>query len=128
VVSPHNFESGTGENPTIPKSGQDFYRIFGSEGSLSVPDLTRWTYGGGNKSWTENLSQETSAVPEVRAPFELQMEHFVKVVRGLEEPSCSGFEGLRAVIVCDAIKRSMREQRPVEITTENSLVTPSDWS
>lgn len=42
VISPFNFESGTGENPTIPKFNdlQGFYRIFGSRGTLSVPDLT----------------------------------------------------------------------------------------
>lgn len=42
VISPFNFESGTGENPTVPKFNdlQGFYRIFGSKGTLSVPDLT----------------------------------------------------------------------------------------
>jgi predicted dehydrogenase len=40
VVSPHNFEGGTDENPIIPRTGRDFHRAFGSEGSLSVPDMT----------------------------------------------------------------------------------------
>lgn len=31
VPSPHNFEAGTGENPLVPKTGMDFYRIFGTE-------------------------------------------------------------------------------------------------
>lgn len=37
--SQHSFESGTGENPSIPRAGKDFYRIFGSEGTFSVGDI-----------------------------------------------------------------------------------------
>lgn len=118
VVSPHNFESGTGENPLIPETGKDFYRIFGTEASLSVPDMTMSTYNGVQKSWHENLTAESSAVPTTRPPFELQIEHFVRVIRGLKAPSCSGVEGLRAVVVCEAIKRSMKEQRPMEIDSD----------
>lgn len=115
VVSPHNFEGGTGENPIIPKAGEDFYRIFGSEGSLSVPDMKRWCYAGARKSWTEQLSSEILEVPEMKVPFELQIEHFVRAIRGEEMSCCSGRDGLRAVMVCEAIKQSMNEKRPVEI-------------
>lgn len=115
VVSPYNFESGTGENPMIPRTGQDFYRIFGSKGSLSVPDLTYWSYGDGAESWSEPLQSVVGDVPVIKAPFELQIEHFVRVIRREEAPSCSGEEGLRAVRVCEAVKRSMREGRPVDI-------------
>lgn len=118
VVSPHNFEAGTGENPTIPKVGQDFYRIFGSEGSLSVPNMVRWTYQKEAKGWTEELQRESLELPPTKAPFELQIEHFVKVIRGEETPSCSGVEGLRAVVVCEAIKQSMREGRPKDINPD----------
>ncbi|KAF1999582.1 hypothetical protein P154DRAFT_546148 [Amniculicola lignicola CBS 123094] len=115
VVSPHHFEGGTGENPTIPKTRQDFYRIFGSEGTLSVPDMTRWTYNNCKRSWNEKLDSETMEVPDLSIPFELQIEHFVRVIRGVEAPSCSGIEGLRAVVVCEAIKKSMKDQQPVDV-------------
>ncbi|KAK6461692.1 putative oxidoreductase [Scheffersomyces coipomensis] len=41
VTSPFSFEVGTGENPTVPfnDSISGFYRIFGSHGTISVPDL-----------------------------------------------------------------------------------------
>ncbi|GAD92740.1 hypothetical protein NECHADRAFT_94396 [Paecilomyces variotii No. 5] len=69
--SPYNFESGTGENPLIPKTGMDFYRVFGTEGSLSVPDMNLWSYrGGAQKSWHEELVKETVVVSE-EVPFEL---------------------------------------------------------
>lgn len=121
VVSPHNFESGTGENPMIPKTGQDFYRVLGSEGSLSVPDLTLWTYKEGEKSWAEQIQSKKADVPELKTPFELQIEHFIRVIHGEEVPSCSGLEGLRAVRVCEAIKASMRTNQPVDITEDKSL-------
>ena len=42
MISPYSFESGTGENPTIPHSenASGFYRLFGSDGTLSIPDFT----------------------------------------------------------------------------------------
>ena len=115
VVSPYNFESGTGENPLIPKTnGVDFYRIFGSNGTLSVPDMTKWTYAGEKKSWHENMASTSIEVPEV-VPFELQLAHFVRVVRGEEEASCDGKAGLSALIVCDAVKRSLASGQTVDI-------------
>lgn len=114
VVSPHNFECGTGENPTIPEVGRDAYRIFGSEGSLSFPDMTRWTYAG-KRSWTEPLVCEQLDVPHTRIPFELQVEHSVAVIKGEERPRCSGVDGLRAVTVCEAVKKSIADGCPVDI-------------
>ncbi|KAJ5637454.1 hypothetical protein N7490_007333 [Penicillium lividum] len=121
--SPHNFETGTGENPMIAKSpvagGADFYRIFGSEASLSVPDLTRWSYDGRpEKSWSQTLNVEKIPLPDESAPFNLQLAHFVDVVRGEAEPSCSGEEGLRALIVCEAIQKAMQTGQPVEIAVD----------
>ena len=108
--SGHNFESGTGENPMIPKSGNDFYRVFGTSGTLSVPDLkVTWA-----KDWTEELKSESLEV-EHAVPFELQIEHFVKFVRGEERPSCSGGAAVSAVVVCEAVSKSIRDGIPVDI-------------
>ncbi|KAL1956993.1 hypothetical protein VTO42DRAFT_6482 [Malbranchea cinnamomea] len=120
--SPHNFEAGTGENPMIPQTGletgSDFYRIFGSEACLSVPDMRRWSYDGRQeKSWTQKLAVETFDVPDA-TPFDLQLAHFVDVIRGNAEPSCSGVDGLRALVVCDAIKRALESNQPVDVRTE----------
>lgn len=121
VVSPHSFEGGTGENPIIPRTGQDFHRVFGSEGSLSVPDMTLWEYKEAENSWMTELSSTKLEVPNMKIPFEAQLEHFLKVIRGEESASCDGAEGLRAVVVCEAIKRSMKENRPIEIEVERRI-------
>ncbi len=113
--SPYNFESGTGENPLVPKTGQDFYRIFGSEATLSVPDMTLWSYTGKEKkSWHQEMTE--AKIPVVDAvPFELQLDHFVKVIRGQEKPSCTAQAGLAALRVCQAIKEALKDNSTVDI-------------
>lgn len=118
VVSPYNFESGTGENPNIPFRGQDFHKAFGSEGSLSVPDMIRWCYGNADNSWVNDLIETKLDVPDMKIPFEAQIEHFLEVIRGTEQSSCDGAEGLKAVMVCEAIKKSIKEGRPIDIDQE----------
>ena len=116
VPSPHNFEAGTGENPIIPKAGRDVYRIFGTEGMLSVPDLRRWTYEEGKeKSWTEVMREEVLEAEDAKIPFELQVDHFVNVILGLETAICPGEEGLRALVVCDAVRKAIEIGMPVDI-------------
>lgn len=113
VASPHNFESGTGENPLIPQSGQDFYRIFGTDATLSVPDMSIWSYKG-SKSWNSEMQQEKAEVTPV-VPFELQLNHFCRVIRKEEEPSCTAEAGLAAFVVCQGIKEALEVNGAVEI-------------
>lgn len=114
VPSPYNFEAGTGENPLIPKTGQDFYRVFGTEGCLSVPDMTVWSYKGATKSWHSELSKENIAV-DSGVPFELQLSHFLKVIHGQEAPSCTPQAGLAALIVCQAIKEAIASNSTINL-------------
>ncbi|KAK5169486.1 uncharacterized protein LTR77_005462 [Saxophila tyrrhenica] len=115
TASKHNFESSTGENPIIPRAGADCYRIFGTEGSLSVGDMTLSRHtSSAQKSWTSPLSDAVLPVEDI-VPFDDQMLHFVDVIRGGARPRCSGADGLRALSVCEAIKRSMAEAMPVDI-------------
>ncbi|MCJ1303852.1 hypothetical protein MMC08_006663 [Hypocenomyce scalaris] len=105
--SPHNFEAGTGENPSIPYVGMDVYRIFGRDAMLSVPDMRRWSYDDAPaKHWTKLLKMEVHPVcPAV--PFDRQLAHFVEVIKGKEEPICTGQVGLDALVVCDAIMAAL---------------------
>ena len=38
-------------------------------------------------------------------PFELQFEHFVRVVNDEENPVCRGKDGLSALVLFDAIRK-----------------------
>jgi predicted dehydrogenase len=108
VPSPHSFEQGTGENPLLPFSGADVYRIFGTNGTLSFPDMIRSSYSDGKKSWENKIAMQKQGVANMDfAPFDSQLNHFVRVCRGQENPSCSGEEGLRALIVCEAVRKAL---------------------
>ena len=108
VASPHSFEGGTGENPMLPKTGADVYRIFGTEGTLSVPDMVLSTYEGRKAGWDQTMNVRKVEVENMQvAPFDSQLDHFVKVCRGEAKPSCTGEEGLRALTICEAIRRAL---------------------
>jgi predicted dehydrogenase len=108
VPSPHSFEQGTGENPLLPSSGSDVYRIFGTDGTLSFPDMMLSSYGDRKKSWENKISMQKQAIEHMDvAPFDSQLSHFVKVCRGQENPGCTGEEGLRALIVCEAVRKAL---------------------
>ncbi|CAG8979703.1 hypothetical protein HYALB_00003934 [Hymenoscyphus albidus] len=125
--SPWNFEAGTGENPLIPKveAADGFYRVLGEKGSLSVPGLTRWSYDEVpgkeehvEKGWGRVLKKEKLEVRVEDVPFDLQLNHFVEVVRGTEEPCCSGEDALRALKVCQAIKMATKNDDGYPIKIE----------
>lgn len=92
LPSPHNFESGTGENHLIPTTGENFYTIFGTAASLSAPSMTRWSYDGVDKTWNVPLVQNRLDVPD-GVPFEIQLAHFIQVCRGEETPKCTVGDG-----------------------------------
>lgn len=123
VVSDHAFEMGTGENPIIPQTGKDVYRIFGTEGTLSVPDMRRTFYAEGlQKSWSSEISEVTEQLEGTlseeergKAPFELQVAHLIKVIKGEEQPVCSGEDGLAAVKVAEAVKRALSSGEVVHV-------------
>lgn len=104
VASPHSFEQGTGENPMLPKSGLDVYRVFGTKGTLSFPDMILSNYEG-DAHWEKKIVMKKIPVKNQEvAPFDTQLKHFAAVCRGNENPSCSGEDGLRALMVCEAIR------------------------
>lgn len=113
--SPHSFESGTGENPIIPHHGKDFYRILGSEGTLSIGDMKLWRHASGDEaSWSNRLlEQDIEMGSEI--PFDEQVKHFVQVVQGMERPRCSVEDGLRAVRITAAVKEALDTGQPVDV-------------
>ena len=116
VPSPYNFEQK--DNLDFPLARKDFHRIFGEQGSLSVPYFVQWDYGEEERDWRNEILGTKLEVPKIRSPFVGQVEHFLRVVRGEEQTRGDGVERLRAVMVCEAVKRSMREGKPVEIAQD----------
>jgi predicted dehydrogenase len=69
----------------------------------------------GTPSWWEPF--ETSTVEVERSdPLANQIGHFADVIRGKAEPICSGRDGLKSLLVVDAVVESARTGQPVDLT------------
>ncbi len=81
-LSPWGFEAGTGENPNIGTTGQDYLFIAGTGGAVSFPSLTVW---GGAADWGQAVAPTTHRV-EVTDALAGQLDHFLDVIAGREAP------------------------------------------
>lgn len=123
VTSPFNFEAGTGENPTIPFHDglEGFYRVFGSEGTLSVPDFNLYHQkpieSVEERNWLgpivkESLIEDRDLVLHSALPFDFQLDHFVEVINNNREPACTANDGMSALLCIDALIRSINSGLP----------------
>lgn len=90
VTSPFSFEAGTGENPLIPHN-QDMaglYRVFGSHGTLSIPDFTLFHQNNleeSEHSWWEPVHSERLDLYSAITPEEA----FIEDTAGILTPPSS---------------------------------------
>lgn len=104
AVAPWSWELTARENPAYPATGEDCYWIGGTKGSLSLPNLALWR-NPGKPSWWEPIGA-TRMVFDFTDPLILQAEQFGRVVRGEEVPLVTGSDGLAALAVIEAVKKS----------------------
>ncbi|MGI9372593.1 MAG: Gfo/Idh/MocA family protein, partial [Hyphomicrobiales bacterium] len=115
VVAPWSWEMTARENPRYPPTSQNCYMIGGSEGSLSLPDLTVWRHSGKPDWWTPILAK---ALPrEASDPLINQIYNFAAVINGEQDAVAPGTEGLKTLEVLEAIQRAAvsREQITIAI-------------
>ena len=93
--SPWGFEAATGENPHIAATRQDMWWITGTRGGISFPSLTRW---GGAEHWGEAARPQRHQAARV-APLATQLDHFIKVIRGIEAPLITVEDAARSLEV-----------------------------
>jgi predicted dehydrogenase len=48
-------------------------------------------------------------------PLANQIKHFTEVIRGEAQPICSGRDGLKTLLVVDAVVESSKTGQPVDI-------------
>lgn len=116
AASPRSWEQTSGENTSYDSfPDEDCYHIAGTRGSLSVP-TTRLRVYEGERSWWAPL---TSSVVDLDRsdPLANQIAHFAAVIRGEQQPICSGRDGLTTLKVVDAVVEAARTGRPVDIST-----------
>ena len=115
VASPYNFESATGENPLVHATFEDCYRIFGTKGTLSFPEMTVWRYSGaGEQGWGDPISNVRYGVGHT-IPLQNQLRHFCEMIRNGAESLCSGEEGIKSLEAVEAVVQAMHTRVPVRV-------------
>lgn len=104
-----SWEQTSQENASYPSyDDEDCYVISGKNGSLAVPTLRIKHYARAEeRSW---FTPFQTAVAEVQRhdPLALQLEHFCRVIHGLEAPLVTVRDGLRNLIITEAISEAAR--------------------
>jgi len=116
AACPRSWEQTSQENKAYATYGdEDAYVVMGTHGSLSIPTMRLRTYASdADRSWYKPF--ESSVVPVQRAdPLALQIAHFADVIRGRAQPLVSGRDGLRNLLVVEAIAKAARTGTRVEI-------------
>jgi predicted dehydrogenase len=113
VVAPWSWELTSRENPAYPATNESCYLIGGSEGALSLPDLRVWRHQNSPDWWAPIGSQTLTC--DSADPLIVQMQHFARVVEGIEEPLVSGVEGLKSLQIVEAIANSARTGTAIDV-------------
>ncbi|MCL7409609.1 Gfo/Idh/MocA family protein [Marivivens donghaensis] len=111
--APWSWELTARENAHYPATSENCYWLGGTKGSLALPNLAVWTHDGPNGWWSPISASKP--IFEFDDPLVLQVSHFSEVIAGTAEPVVSGADGLAAVEVITAIKRSAATGKTVEI-------------
>jgi predicted dehydrogenase len=111
AVAPWSWDLATGESALFPPQPTPVHTHFlsGTEGSLTLPTLERWSYRAG-KSWLLPLSREPLNVPHAD-PFLEQLHHFYRVIRQDEAPQITAAEGALTLRATLAVREAAQSGR-----------------
>ncbi|NBA93760.1 Gfo/Idh/MocA family protein [Pseudomonas sp. R5(2019)] len=112
-----SWEQTSQENASYPAfDDEDCYVVSGKGGSLSVPTMRlKYFARVEDRSWWKPFQTATAEVKR-RDPLEIQLEHFCQVIRGAEEPLVTVRDGLRNLIITEAIAEAARTGAIVRTT------------
>ena len=111
-----SWEQTSQENASYPSyEDEDCYVISGKNGSLSVPTMRlKYYVKAEDRSWWKPFQTGQCAVDRTD-PLEIQLEHFCNVIRGTETPLVSVRDGLRNLIITEAISQAAKSGSIIEI-------------
>jgi len=115
-ASARSWEQTAQENKAYASYGdEDCYVIAGTMGSLAVPTMRLKTYAKAqDRSWFKPFQLSTVAL-EREDPLRLQMDHFIRVIQGVDEPLVSAHDGLQNLLVVEAIAQAAASQQTVRL-------------
>jgi len=115
ISAPWSWEITSGENPVYPNVTTSCYKIGGTHGALSIPDMQLWRYEDA-RSWWEPIGVQTIGF-EAAEPLMRQLQDFVSVIRDGAAPLVSGREGLESLRVVEAIKTAAATGETVSLVS-----------
>jgi len=115
--SPWSYEATTRENPYYFHADENCYHFLGTLGSLAFPRMEQWRYADGDpRGWQHPLVMTRRDVAPVD-PLTSQLEHFCRVITGIETPLVDAREGTRSLAVALALLESGQRQAPIAVPT-----------
>ncbi|MFB8387473.1 Gfo/Idh/MocA family protein [Microbacterium sp. NPDC055910] len=115
-VSPWGWDQSTEESKQFPfLPGGVAYRVTGTTGALSVPDLAQYSYGADvSPNWHSPLSRTFLPV-EPKNTFDAQLDHFIDVAHGVAEPLVSAKDAARTLALIEAVHHSATTRQVVDL-------------
>lgn len=101
AVAPWCWDFCAGEQDQYPRQDVNALFIAGTQGSLSLPDLSLWRYEG-ERHWHHPITREQRTALKAD-PYTRQLLHFAAVIRGEATPLCSALDGLRTLQATRAV-------------------------
>ncbi len=114
VNSPWSWKFATGENPAFPVSGENAWRIMGTAASLEFPRLALWQHAEPCGNWHFPIGC-TEVPAETGDGFDRQIEHFSRIIRGVEEPLVGAADAARTLEAPLAVFESARIGRRISL-------------
>jgi predicted dehydrogenase len=111
-----SWEQTSRENPSYPfYADEDCYMIAGTTGSLAIPTMRLKYYSADTEpSWWTPFREEVLEICR-EDPLTRQLEHFAQVIEGRCEPLVSAADGLRNLIVTEAVRHSAATHQTVYV-------------
>lgn len=111
-----SWEQTSCENPSYPAyADEDCYTIAGTRGSLAIPTMRLKHYGADTEpSWWTPFQEESLEIRR-EDPLTRQLEHFTQVIEERCEPLVSASDGLRNLVVTEAVRQSAATHRTVYV-------------
>lgn len=114
IVSPWSWEMTSHDNAAYPPTAENSLLIGGTKGSIALPRGEVWS-DGARRDWFQPISQ-TIFPRENSDPLVAQLQNFLAVIRGEEEPVCSAEQGMSSLKAVLAIQESAACGAPVRPT------------
>jgi predicted dehydrogenase len=111
AAAPWNYDLASGEAERFPRQDVDAYFVSGTEGSLTLPRLERWSYRE-RRGWEDPITRERAAL-HAACPYAEQLRHLRALVEGREAPVCSAGDALATLAAALAVHEAAQSGRPV---------------